>query len=477
MPHNFNLNKKNKKLNKKLYTLEDALDMSRQEIRNVYHRCINPSLVDVLGLLDFDKLFIKAAGVYVWDKDGQKYLDFLGGYGALNLGHNPPEILSAIEKACKRPNLLQASINPLAAALAANLTQVVPGNLSKVFFCNSGTEAVEGALKLARAAQPEKEKIIYCHNSFHGKTHGSLSVTGREKYQKPFRPLLPYCEGIPFGNLKALEAALSTKDVAAFIIEPIQGEGGINVPPKGYLTEVRKLCDKFGTYLIIDEIQTGLGRTGTLFACEHDQVTPDIMCLAKSLGGGVMPIGAYLTKDHIWERVYLGKDKYALHTSTFGGNTLAMAAGLTALENILKKNLSQEAKEKGNYFLEKLRHLKTKYPDLIKDVRGKGLLIGIEFAQPTVNSFINKLFKGKINKLAHEYFASLIAGELMNKYHIITAYTLNNPQVIRFEPPLIIEYPHIDQVVTALEEILSRNYSGILKQSVRTFFAAKLKKG
>lgn len=460
----------------KLYSLNDALNMNRQEMRKTYHRYINPSLVDVLGLMDFDKLFTKAAGIHVWDHEGQKYLDFLGGYGALNLGHNPPEVLSALEEVSLRPNILQASLNPLAAALAANLAQVVPGELSKVFFCNSGTEAVEGALKLARAAQPERKKIIYCHNSFHGKTHGSLSVTGREKYQIPFRPLLPYCEAIPFGDIKALEKALANNDVAAFIIEPIQGEGGINLPPRGYLPEVRKLCDKYKTYLIIDEIQTGLGRTGALFACEHEKVAPDIMCLAKSLGGGVMPIGAYLAKADIWKRVYQGNGKYALHTSTFGGNTLAMAAGLTALENILKKNLALEAQEKGNYLLKKLTQLKIKHPNLIKDIRGKGLLIGIEFKQPQVNSLLNKLFKGRINKLAHEYFASLVAGELMNTYHIITAYTLNNPQVIRLEPPLIIDYPDLDQIINALEEMLMGNYTGIFRHSIGTFIKSKLKK-
>ncbi|MGI6587442.1 MAG: aspartate aminotransferase family protein [Peptococcia bacterium] len=459
-----------------LFTLDEALNMNRQEMRENYRRYINPSLVDVLGLMDFDKLFIKASGVHVWDNEDNQYLDFLGGYGSLNLGHNPPEILSAIEKVKSRPNILQASLNPLAAALAANLAQVTPGGeLSRVFFCNSGTEAVEGALKLARAAQPEKKKIIYCQNSFHGKSHGSLSVTGREKFQKPFRPLLPYCEAVPFGDLESLEKALANNNVAAFIIEPMQGEGGINIPPKGYLTKVRKLCDQYDTFLIIDEVQTGLGRTGALFACEHEQITPDIMCLAKSLGGGIMPIGAYLTKPHIWDRVYQGKDKYALHTSTFGGNSLAMAAGLSTLENIIRKNLAQEAQKKGDYLLEKLAQLKAKH-NLIKDVRGKGLLIGIEFNQPEVNNFVNKLFKGKINKLTHEYFASLVAGELMNKYHIITAYTLNNPQVIRLEPPLIINYPDLDQVVIALDEILSQNFSGILKQSIKTIFTAKLKK-
>lgn len=457
-----------------LFTLENALNMNRRQLRENYQRYINPSLVEVMSLLNFDKLFVKAKGIHLWDTENKQYLDFLGGYGALNLGHNPPEILAAIRKVQERPNLLQAALNPLAAALAANLAQVTPGDLSRTFFCNSGTEAVEGALKLARAAHPHKKKILYCQNSFHGKSFGSLSVTGREKYQHPFRPLLPDCVMIPFGDLNALEQTLAKHEPAAFIIEPIQGEGGINLPPEGYFPEVRKLCDQYDTFLIIDEIQTGLGRTGTLFACEHDQIVPDVLCLAKSLGGGVMPVGAYIARPQLWDKVYQGRDKYALHTSTFGGNSLAMAAGLAALESIIKKDLPLNSQEKGQYLLEKLHQLKNKH-NIIKEIRGRGLLIGIEFQQPA-HGLVDKLSGGTINKLAGEYFASLVAAELMNKYQIITAYTLNNPNVIRLEPPLIIDYPSIDLAIKALDEILSRNFAGITLNSLFTILNTKITK-
>ncbi len=457
-----------------LFTLENALNMNRRQLRENYQRYINPSLVEVMSLLNFDKLFVKAKGIHLWDTENKQYLDFLGGYGALNLGHNPPEILAAIRKVQERPNLLQAALNPLAAALAANLAQVTPGDLSRTFFCNSGTEAVEGALKLARAAHPHKKKILYCQNSFHGKSFGSLSVTGREKYQHPFRPLLPDCVMIPFGDLNALEQTLAKHEPAAFILEPIQGEGGINLPPEGYFPEVRKLCDQYDTFLIIDEIQTGLGRTGTLFACEHDQIVPDVLCLAKSLGGGVMPVGAYIARPQLWDKVYQGRDKYALHTSTFGGNSLAMAAGLAALESIIKKDLPLNSQEKGQYLLEKLHQLKNKH-NIIKEIRGRGLLIGIEFQQPA-HGLVDKLSGGTINKLAGEYFASLVAAELMNKYQIITAYTLNNPNVIRLEPPLIIDYPSIDLAIKALDEILSRNFAGITLNSLFTILNTKITK-
>ena len=457
-----------------LIGLKAALEFSRQETRDLYQRYINPGLAGMLGLLDFDKAYVRAEGMAVWDREGKRYLDFLGGYGALNLGHNPPGVLAAVKEAMSRPNLLQASLNPLAAALAHNLAMITPGDLERVFFSNSGTETVEGALKLARAATG-REKIIYCQNSFHGKSFGSLSVTGREKYQRPFRPLLPGCEAVPFDDLEALEAKLSRQDVAAFIVEPIQGEGGVIVPHDGYLRGARELCDRYGSLLIFDEIQTGFGRTGYLFACQHEGVVPDIMCLAKSLGGGVMPIGAYIARAAVWDKAYGGMDKALLHTSTFGGNSLAAAAGLAALQAILDQDLAGQAAARGEYFLERLRQLKEKY-NLIKEVRGRGLIIGLEFNQP-VGGLLNKLTRGKVNELAGEYFGSLVAGELLNKHQIITAYTLNNPNVIRLEPPLIVSKEEIDYLLKALENVIrGHGFLGVTLSSTRTALGALLKR-
>ncbi|MFA4885515.1 MAG: aminotransferase class III-fold pyridoxal phosphate-dependent enzyme, partial [Desulfotomaculaceae bacterium] len=314
-----------------LLSLTDAIKQSRGQVMENHKTYLNAGLAMMLGLLKFDKKFVRAEGVHVWDSEGKQYLDFLGAYGALNLGHNHPRILAALDQVKEMPNLLQASLNTLAGALAKNLALATPGNLQRSFFCNSGAEAVEGALKLARAATG-RQGLIYCEDSFHGKTMGALSVTGREKYQKAFQPLLPGLDSVPFGNLDALESKLKDKNAAAFIVEPIQGEGGIIVPPPGYLSGAGELCAKYGSLLIVDEIQTGLGRTGAMFACQHDGVTPDIMCLAKSLGGGIMPIGAYITTDEIWKKAYGGMDKALLHTSTFGGNTWAAAAAIAALE-------------------------------------------------------------------------------------------------------------------------------------------------
>lgn len=454
--------------------LEKALKQDRGEVAENHKNYLNASLASMLGLLDFDKHFVKAEGVFVWDSRGQKYLDFLGAYGALNTGHNHPRVLAALERVKDMPNLLQASLNPIAGALAKNLALIAPGNLRRSFLCNSGAEAVEGALKLARAATGRQE-FIYCHGSFHGKTMGALSVTGREKYQKAFLPLIPGCQAIPYGDLNALEERLQKRTAAAFIVEPIQGEGGIIEPPPGYLSGARDLCTRYGSLLIIDEIQTGLGRTGRMFACEHEGVVPDIVTLAKSLGGGVMPIGAYITTDEIWKKAYGSLDRALLHTSTFGGNTRAAAAAIAALEVILEEDLPARAKEQGGKLLAGLLALKEKYP-LIKDVRGRGLMIGIEFSQP--EGLLSKATFGLAPKLSEEYMGSLVAVELLNRHRIITAYTLNNPNVIRLEPPLTVGESEIEALLAALEDIFThhKSFFSVAATGARTVIKSLIKK-
>ena len=459
---------------KKMYTISDLPQLTRAQVRENFKNHMNPGLCTYLGLLDFDKYYVKAQGVNVWDSDGNCYLDFLGGYGSLNLGHNHPYVIESMQKVAARPNLLQASMNGVASALAYNLAQITPGKLSNTFFCNSGAEAVEGALKLARIATG-RSRILSCEAGFHGKTMGALSVTGRKKYLKGCEPMLPHCDVVPYGELAALEEQLKKNDVAAFIVEPIQGEGGVIVPPAGYLNAAKELCHRYGALFVVDEIQTGLGRTGKMFACDHEGVEPDVMCLAKSLGGGIMPIGAFITTEEIWNAAYGGVEKCLLHTSTFGGNTWATAAGIAALEVIQTENLPQRAAELGDYLLSGLRSLQEKYP-IIHEVRGKGLLVGVEFEQPA-KGIMAKL-AGAINKLASEYLGSMVAGVLLNEYRIITAYTLNNPNVIRLEPPLVVSREQIDVVLNALDETFHKNRSllGFSLTSGKTFLSSMLRK-
>ncbi|MGB9682494.1 MAG: aspartate aminotransferase family protein [bacterium] len=437
-----------------ILSIEEILALDREKVREYYKEYSNSGFAKTLALLDFDKNFVKAQGVYLWDNNNDRYLDFLGGYGALNLGHNHPEVIEALERIKDVPNILQASLNKFSAGLAYNLAQIAPKGLKHTFFANSGAEAVEGALKLARISTGRK-KFVYCNNSFHGKTFGALSVTGRSKYQEPFKPLLQDVEMIPYGDAESLENVLKNRDCACFIVEPIQGEGGVIVPPDGYLKDVRDICTSYGTLLVIDEIQTGFGRTGYMFACQRENVSPDIMCLAKSLGGGIMPIGAFITTEEVWENGFGGMERCLLHTSTFGGNSWAMTAGIASIGIIVRSNLPQQAREKGEYLLNKLYTLREKYP-IIKDIRGRGLLIGIEFNQPE-EGVLDKITGGAVTRFAKEYIGSLVAGELLNRYHIVTAYTLNNPNVIRLEPPLIVSYEDLDFVANALDEMFNSN--------------------
>lgn len=437
-----------------LLGLEGALNLERGETVKLHRDYVNPSFTRMLELLGFDQPLVRAQGMHLWDEDGGEYLDFLGGFGSLNLGHNPPAVWEALEKVAGRPNLLQVSLNPLAGALAHDLSRVAPGQLQHSFFCNSGAEAVEGAVKLARAATG-RTRILSCREGFHGKTMGSLSVSGREKYQEPFKPLLPGCEAVPFGDAEALELALAPGDVAAFIVEPIQGEAGIIVAPDGYLARAQELCRQFETLLVLDEIQTGLGRTGTLFAAEQEGLEPDIMCLAKSLGGGLMPIGAIMSTAPVWKRAYGTMERGTLHTSTFGGNTLACAAGLAVLDEMSREELSRRAAARGEQLLQGLMELKRQFP-LVREVRGRGLLVGLEFQQPE-KSWLDRISGGQLSRLGHEYMGALVASELRHRHGIITAYTLNNPNVIRMEPPLIVEEGQVQQVLDALKEVFQRH--------------------
>jgi putrescine aminotransferase len=436
-------------------SVDAALELDRGSLRDHYKEYINPGLVTLLGLIDADKRYVRASGVSIWDEEGNEYLDFLGAYGAMNTGHNHPRVLAAIERVKGAPNMFQSSLNCMAAALARNLALITPGNLKRSFFCNSGAEAVECSLKLARAST-KKQRLLYCERSFHGKTFGALSVTGRAKYQDPFVPLLPGTEMVPFGDARKLEERLRTGDVAAFIVEPIQGEAGVIVPPDGYLKAARELCTRYGALLILDEIQTGFGRTGYMFACEHDGVAPDIMCVAKSLSGGLIPIGACITTEEVWDRAYGGLDRVLLHTSTFGGNVLACAAGIASLQVIMEEDLPANAAKNGAYMLDELRKLQKKNP-MIREVRGRGLLIGIEFEKPA-RGVVDKMTGGVINKLSEEYVGAIAAGELLNRHRVITAFTLNNPYVIRMEPPLTVTRGQIDAVLEKIDDVFTRNH-------------------
>ncbi len=455
--------------------LEQAMQLTRKEVVEKSKMFLSASMAATESALSFDRQYTRAEGCSLYDSEGNEYLDFVGGFGSVNVGHNHPRILEALRKIEYYPKIMQTAMQHLTAALAENLARVTPGDLSRTFFCNSGAEAVEGALKLARGVT-QRPRFVYCIGAFHGKTLGALSVMGREKYRRPFEPLLPNTTAVPYGDLEALEKELSTGDVAAFIVEPIQGEAGVVLPPPGYLAGARELCTKYNVLLIADEVQTGFGRTGKMFACEWENVVPDVLCLAKALGGGIVAAGAYVTMDRHWRKVYGSLDKALVHSSTFGGywgNALACAVGIRTLEIIRDENLAEEARVKGEYFLGKLNSLKGKYP-VVKDVRGKGLLIGLELTDKETG-LISKLSFGVLDKLAQEYMGTLVAIELMNRYRIATVYSLNNPNVIRLEPPLTVSGNQLDFVAEAINEVLSgsKSFLGMAAKSIGTVFGRK----
>lgn len=368
-------------------------------------------------------------GVFTYDNHGKRYLDCLGGYGIFNVGHRHPRVIEAVKAQLEQVCLhSQDLLNPWAAHLASQLAALAPGDIQYSFFCNSGTEAVEGAIKLARLATGKTE-IISTKNAYHGVSMGALSATGRDCFRKPFEPLLNGFKHVPFGDIDALEAAIN-KDTAAVILEPIQGEGGINVPPVGYLRKVRQLTKKKKVLLILDEVQTGLGRTGRMFACEHEGVVPDIICLAKALGGGVMPIGCFMSNKKVWKAL---EPNPTIHNSTFGGNPLACTAASATLEVLTDEHLPARSAVMGNYFMRKLNEIKSKYPKLVADVRGRGLLIGLEFQSKEIREAVQaELF----------YRGVLVAG------------TLNSNRTVRIEPPLIITESQINFMVDTLDGVL-----------------------
>lgn len=396
-----------------------------------YEKYINPAVAKLFRFMGLSTIEWEAQGNVIRDIEGKEYIDCLGGYGVFSLGHRHPKVVEAVKAQLDlMPLSSKVLFDKPMADLAELLAEITPGDLKYSFFVNSGAEAVEGSLKLARL-HTGRTKIIATTNSFHGKTLGALSATGREMFRDPFQPLLTGFSHVPFGDIDSLREAVDD-DTAAVIIEPIQGEGGIIVPPDTYLASVREICDKTGALLICDEIQTGLARTGKMFAAEHYNVIPDIITTAKALGGGVMPIGAFTARPHVWDKYIISP---FLHTSTFGGNPLACAAGVAAIKVIKEEGLIHKAEKSGNYFLGKLRSLAKAYPQIIKEVRGKGLMIGIE--------------------LTKEGIGGLILSEMIDK-GVLIAYTLNNPKVIRIEPPLIITEQQIDYVIDAFTSALEK---------------------
>jgi ornithine--oxo-acid transaminase len=433
------------------FDLADLLAARRGQGYELQSQYVNAQVPKMLHAIGFDKVFERAEGAYYWDADGNRYLDFLSGFGVFALGRNHPAIRKALHDVLDAglADMLQFDAPLLMGLLAEQLIKRSPG-MERVYFCNSGSEAVEAALKFARCATG-KRRILFCDHAYHGLTVGTLSVNGAPEFRKGFDPLLPDTK-VAFGDLDALEAELRKGDVAALLIEPIQGKG-VNITPPGFLRDAQVLLKGHGALLITDEVQSGLGRTGKFYAHHYDQaVQPDIITVAKALSGGFVPVGATLMRPGVFEKVYSSLDRVFVHASTFMGNALAMTAGLATLSVIDDDKLMDNAAARGEELMTGLRAIAARQPT-IADVRGRGLMVGIEFGKPpTVRG---KAMWSTLNAARKGLFAQMVVVPLFTDHRILTQVAGDHMAVIKLIPPLTITSEDVQEFLRAFEAVMA----------------------
>lgn len=422
---------------------------------DLHRRRLNEQMVRVLKTIGYDVGFCKGRGQYLYDRAGHRYLDLLSGFGVFALGRNHKTIRAALRSVIDAdlPNLVQMDVSTLAGLLADRLLALVP-HLDKAFFANSGAESVEAAVKFARAATG-RSGIAYCSHAFHGLTYGALSLNGDETFRRGFEPLVTDCVCVPFNDLGALDRALSSRRIAAFVVEPIQGKGVI-LPDEDYLRGVQDICRRHETLFVADEIQTGIGRTGKFLACEHWGVEPDMVLLAKALSGGHVPVGAVLMQKWVHDKVFNRMDRAVVHGSTFGKNDLAMAAGIATLDVLKAERVIENAAQLGDHLLEELAVLKERY-ELLKDVRGKGMMIGIEFGSPS--SLKLKASWNLLETAAKGLFCQLITIPLFKEHKILTQVAAHASHTIKLLPPLIIDANDCELIVRAFDDVIADSHT------------------
>ena len=434
-----------------MHALLDAVQQRHDRCHDLYAEHINPRMMRVLRLMGFDEPFTKAHGCYLEGREGKRFLDFHSGEGATSLGHNDPDVTRFLAEIMQQglPNMVQLNCNVLSGMLAERLLAKAPPYMKKVYFTSSGGEAVDSALKFARVATG-RTRFLYCRQSFHGLTFGALSVCGDDEFKEGIGPLLPNTTRIEFNDLDQLRAELKKGDVAAFITEPIQGRE-VRVADPGYLAAAGRLCREHGALFILDEIQTGLGRTGTFFALESLGAEPDLLTVSKALSGGLVPVGAVLMRDRIFNAMYSSLERCYVHHSTFGSNTLAMAAGLATLEVIESRSLVANSKTMGTRIREGLDRLKTRHR-MLADVRGLGLMFAIEIAKPQ-GGFFDKLKWNVIEGMSKGLMPQMVVIPLFKDHGILSmASGINN--VIKFIPPMIVGEQEVDYFLRSLDQVL-----------------------
>ncbi len=432
--------------------IADYLEHRRGDNFGLHEKYLNPQMVRVLKTIGYDRTYTRASGPYLYDAEGNEYLDLLSGFGVFALGRNDPRVIAALTDVLRSelPDMVQMDVSLLSGLLGERILQFCPPHLSRVFFCNSGAESVEAAIKFARYTT-KREKIVYCEHGFHGLTMGALSLNGEKIFREGFGPLLPECDAVPFNDLAALEQALQGRDVAAFIFEPIQGKG-VNLPSPEFLPEASRLCRKYGTLFVADEIQTGLGRTGKFWAFEHWGGEPDMILMAKALSGGFVPVGAVAMTAQIMDAVFNRMDRAVVHGSTFSKNNMAMAAGLASLQVIEDEKLVDHAARIGSELLQGFSALADRY-ELLQAVRGKGLMLALEFGSP--KSLGLKAAWSLLETANKGLFSQMITIPLFKNHRILSQVAGHGMNVVKFLPPLVIGERDRDWVLSALDQVIA----------------------
>jgi len=433
--------------------LKRLIDKHQGEQLSLLSEFINPKMASVLKAIGFDPVYVRGRGAHLWDDRGNDYLDMLSGFGVFGVGRSHPKVKDAIRQYLEldSPNLIKMGTQLLAGLFAKKLVEeFAPPGLDTVFLCNSGAEAVEGALKFAHSFTG-KTRFIFCDHGYHGLTLGALGVNGCREFREDFESLLGGSTEIPFGDSSRLERELARGDVAAFVVEPIIGHG-VFIPPDDFLPRARELCTRYGALFIADEVQTGFGRTGRLWGCDHWNVTPDIMTLSKALSGGYCPIGAILYPRKVHSKVFSSMDQCMVHSTTFGQNDLAAVCGLAALEVIREERLVENSARMGAYLLDKLSALAPRY-EFIKDVRGRGLMLAIEFGPP--RSLALKTGWKLLHGLNQDLFCQSILVPLMMDHHILAQVSGHGRDIIKLIPPLVLDQVDADRLVSAFDQVLA----------------------
>jgi ornithine--oxo-acid transaminase len=419
----------------------------------LHERYMNPQMPKILRTLGFDADYVRAQGAWLFDRDGRRYLDFLAGFGVFALGRCHPVIEQSLRDAMELslPNLVQMECPPLSGLLAEALVAKMPNVDYRCFFTNSGAESVETAIKYVRCATG-RGRILFADHAFHGLTTGALALNGAYEFRERFGDLLPGCEAVPFGDLRALEQALAAGNAAAFVVEAIQGKG-VNVAPETYLRDAAELCHSHGALLVVDEVQTGLGRTGTFFAFEQWNVVPDVVTVAKALSGGYVPVGAVIATSEVVEKVFDKMDRAVVHSSTFGQNVLAMTAGLATLHTLDADGIVDHAGEVGWSLIRNLQRV-SEHHEVVREIRGRGLMIGIEFQRPRSKRL--RVQWRMLEAMRTGLFTQLVVVPLFRDHGILTQVAADHQNVLKILPPLITTQEQADEFVAAFDAVLTQ---------------------